>query len=137
MLAMTKSATVFVNYIASRYAEPLSLFKFINPSRGLLLIRSPSGNEIAHGEGRKTLASRDIFSALRDLEFPDWEDQLQAELDSKILGCLYAPFDINYFQNTPRSRATSEITTARRSQTAKLALQRVRKRGKGKMAIMI
>ncbi|TVY46109.1 DNA polymerase epsilon subunit D [Lachnellula subtilissima] len=57
MLAMTKSATVFVNYVAAQ------------------------GNEIAHQEGRKTLASRDIISALKALEFPDWEDRLQAELD--------------------------------------------------------
>jgi len=60
-----------------------------------LLIRTSSGNELAHGEGRKTLASRDIFSALRELEFPDWEDQLQAELDSKTLSFLFTLFDID------------------------------------------
>ncbi|TVY85373.1 DNA polymerase epsilon subunit D [Lachnellula suecica] len=57
MLAMTKSATVFVNYLASH------------------------ANELAQQEGRKTLAVRDVFAALDDLEFPDWKERLQAELD--------------------------------------------------------
>jgi len=61
-----------------------------------VLIETPRGNEIAHQEGRKTLASRDIISALKALEFPDWEDRLQAELDSEILGTPHELPSIDY-----------------------------------------
>ncbi|TVY20076.1 DNA polymerase epsilon subunit D [Lachnellula arida] len=86
MLAMTKSATVFVNYVASQ------------------------GNEIAHKEGRKTLASRDIFSALRALELPDWEDRLQAELDK------YTEIQTDKRINYRKKVADSKVDTAEGAQ---------------------
>jgi len=56
MLAMTKSATVFVNYLATH------------------------ANEHAQRSSRKTIAPQDVFLALDDLEFPDFKPRLEAEL---------------------------------------------------------
>lgn len=56
MLAMTKSATVFVNYLASH------------------------SNEHAGAANRKTITPQDVFNALEDLEFPDFRPRLEAEL---------------------------------------------------------
>ncbi|CAG8950596.1 hypothetical protein HYFRA_00002805 [Hymenoscyphus fraxineus] len=56
MLAMTKSATVFVNYLASH------------------------ANEHAISRNQKTLSAADVFAALEELEFPDWKEKLEGEL---------------------------------------------------------
>ncbi|RDL41930.1 uncharacterized protein BP5553_01909 [Venustampulla echinocandica] len=56
MLAMTKSATVFVNYLASH------------------------ANEHAVQQNRRTLQTGDVFAALDELEFSDWKPRLEAEL---------------------------------------------------------
>ncbi|KAH7330382.1 histone-fold-containing protein [Rhexocercosporidium sp. MPI-PUGE-AT-0058] len=56
MLATTKSATVFVNYLASH------------------------ANEHASASNRKTIGPQDVFNALEDLEFPDFRNRLEAEL---------------------------------------------------------
>ena len=56
MLAMSKSATVFVNYLASH------------------------ANENAQAQNRKTIAPQDVFKALEDLEFPEFRPRLEAEL---------------------------------------------------------
>ncbi|APA14616.1 hypothetical protein SS1G_06591 [Sclerotinia sclerotiorum 1980 UF-70] len=56
MLAMSKSATVFVNYLATH------------------------ANENAHNRSVKTIAPQDVFKALDDLEFPDFKPRLEAEL---------------------------------------------------------
>ncbi|CAG8972257.1 hypothetical protein HYALB_00001655 [Hymenoscyphus albidus] len=59
MLAMTKSATVFVNYLASH---------------------DYSANEHAISRNQKTLSAADVFAALEELEFPDWKEKLEGEL---------------------------------------------------------
>ncbi|CAD6446710.1 13ce0b6c-c3ce-4817-b1d5-453934e80d32 [Sclerotinia trifoliorum] len=56
MLAMSKSATVFVNYLATH------------------------ANENAHNRSVKTIMPQDVFKALDDLEFPDFKPRLEAEL---------------------------------------------------------
>ncbi|KAH7383606.1 histone-fold-containing protein [Cadophora sp. MPI-SDFR-AT-0126] len=56
MLATTKSATVFVNYLATH------------------------ANEHASASNRKTINPQDVFMALEDLEFPDFRNRLEAEL---------------------------------------------------------
>ncbi|KAH8808226.1 histone-fold-containing protein [Xylogone sp. PMI_703] len=56
MLAMSKSATVFVNYLASQ------------------------ANTFATDANRKTIAPQDVFKALEELEFPDFAPRLEAEL---------------------------------------------------------
>ncbi|QSZ30422.1 hypothetical protein DSL72_004945 [Monilinia vaccinii-corymbosi] len=56
MLAMSKSATVFVNYLATH------------------------ANENAQHRNVKTIAPQDVFKALDDLEFPDFKPRLEAEL---------------------------------------------------------
>ncbi|KAI6714618.1 hypothetical protein JHW43_002882 [Diplocarpon mali] len=55
-IAISKSATVFVNYVASH------------------------ANEHAASSSRKTITPQDIFSALDELEFPDFRNRLEAEL---------------------------------------------------------
>ncbi|KAF4630092.1 hypothetical protein G7Y89_g8050 [Cudoniella acicularis] len=87
MLAMTKSATVFVNYLATQYVHspsihanlpsPLSFTEVIQYTN-----RVPSSaNAYAQANNRRTLSAVDVFSALEELEFPDWKERLQAELD--------------------------------------------------------
>ncbi|KAI9051088.1 hypothetical protein LZ554_005194 [Drepanopeziza brunnea f. sp. 'monogermtubi'] len=56
MVAISKSATVFVNYVASH------------------------ANEHAATHNRKTIGPQDIFNALDDLDFPDFRDRLEADL---------------------------------------------------------
>ncbi|KAB8289679.1 hypothetical protein EYC80_010591 [Monilinia laxa] len=56
MLAMSKSATVFVNYLATH------------------------ANENAQHRNVKTIAPQDVLKALDDLEFPDFKPRLEAEL---------------------------------------------------------
>ncbi|KAF7884504.1 uncharacterized protein EAF02_004840 [Botrytis sinoallii] len=56
MLAMGKSATIFVNYLATH------------------------ANENAHSRSVKTIAPQDVFKALDDIEFPDFKPRLEAEL---------------------------------------------------------
>ncbi|RQM05111.1 hypothetical protein DH86_00003542 [Scytalidium sp. 3C] len=56
MLAMSKSATVFVNYLASQ------------------------ANTYATDANRKTIAPQDVLKALEELEFPDFRPSLEAEL---------------------------------------------------------
>ncbi|KAH8594312.1 histone-fold-containing protein [Bisporella sp. PMI_857] len=56
MLAMTKSATVFINYLASH------------------------ANDHAASANRKTIAPQDVLKALDELEFPDFKPRLEAEL---------------------------------------------------------
>lgn len=56
MLAMTKSATVFVGYLATH------------------------ANEYAQAANRKTVAPADVLRALEDLEFGEFRPRLEAEL---------------------------------------------------------
>jgi len=61
-------------------------------------LETPSGNDLAHRENRKTLASRDVLNALKDLEFPvEWQDRLEAELASEDCVSLQKLFDVDYF----------------------------------------
>ncbi|KAF8867021.1 histone-fold-containing protein [Acephala macrosclerotiorum] len=56
MLAMTKSATVFVNYLASQ------------------------ANEFAASANRKTISPQDVFAALDEAQLSDFKPRLEAEL---------------------------------------------------------
>ncbi|RAL63828.1 hypothetical protein DID88_003471 [Monilinia fructigena] len=56
MLAISKSATVFVNYLATH------------------------ANENAQHRNVKTIAPQDVLKALDDLEFPNFKPRLEAEL---------------------------------------------------------
>ncbi|KAG9245021.1 histone-fold-containing protein [Calycina marina] len=56
MIALSKSATVFVNYLAS------------------------TANENAASAGRKTISPQDVLKALDDLEFGDFKPRLEGEL---------------------------------------------------------
>ena len=58
MLAMTKSATVFVGYLATH------------------------ANEYAQAANRKTVAPADVLKALEDLEFGEFKPRLEAELET-------------------------------------------------------
>ncbi|KFY72437.1 hypothetical protein V499_07396, partial [Pseudogymnoascus sp. VKM F-103] len=57
MLAMTKSATVFVGYLAAH------------------------ANEYAQAANRKTVAPADVLRALEDLEFGEFRPRLERELE--------------------------------------------------------
>lgn len=86
MLAMTKSATVFVNYLASQYVTsqwPATSFDSIEyiGSRDIILTKFRA-NEHASASNRKTINPQDVFNALEDLEFPDFRPRLEAELAS-------------------------------------------------------
>ncbi|TVY37435.1 DNA polymerase epsilon subunit D [Lachnellula occidentalis] len=110
MLAMTKSATS-------------SKIRVHQSARRAVLIETPRGNEIAIQEGRKTLASRDIISALKALEFPDWEERLQAELDSENLGPAHVLSEYTEIQTDKRLNyrkkvADNKVGTAEGAQAA-------------------
>ncbi|RKF60827.1 putative h2a domain containing protein [Erysiphe neolycopersici] len=61
MLGLTKSATLFINYIASQ------------------------ANEIAAASNRKTVNANDVFAALEDSEFASWKSRLEAELQKNTI----------------------------------------------------
>ena len=85
MLAMTKSATVFVNYLAIQYVPSLQLettFPGLNTLDGRLMGFFHSANEHTQRAGRKTIAPQDVLQALEDLEFPEFRPRLEAELSS-------------------------------------------------------
>ncbi|KAK4978407.1 hypothetical protein LTR28_005767 [Elasticomyces elasticus] len=59
LAAFSKSATVFVNYIAAH------------------------GNEAAQAAGKKTIQPLDVMAAIKELEFEEFLPRLEAELESK------------------------------------------------------
>lgn len=81
LLALHKSATVFVNYIASKYAnhhlEPPDHFVRLDQAN-----TSVSANELTQAGGKKTIMPPEIITALRDAEFEDFLPRLEAELKS-------------------------------------------------------
>ncbi|RDW88876.1 hypothetical protein BP6252_00908 [Coleophoma cylindrospora] len=83
MLAMSKSATVFVNYLAS--ADP-SLEKRKEDGEETqknieLIEMNYRANAHTQKAQRKTISPQDVFAALQDdLEFPDFVPRLEAEL---------------------------------------------------------
>ncbi|TPX16702.1 uncharacterized protein E0L32_003643 [Thyridium curvatum] len=90
ILAMTKSASVFVNHLAS--AAPLVW-------RGAL-----SANDITLASNKKTIMPQDVFSALDDIEFGFMRPQLEAE---------FAKF--NQIQTSKRSTYRKKVAAAKRS----------------------
>jgi len=92
MLAMSKGATVFVNYLASTYVPPLSNPIQCAPFRPsqqylramLTEVVCNRANENAASSGRKTISPQDVLKALDDLEFGDFKPRLEAELASSF-----------------------------------------------------
>ena len=88
LLALHKSATVFVSYIASKYVCPaisLGTIHAQNFLQVLIVLQSLhlcSSNENAQSGGKKTIAPQDVFNALKDCEFEDFIPRLEAELKS-------------------------------------------------------
>lgn len=77
---MSKSATVFINYLASQYVF-CDLPKHM--SLGVLLIRARySANENTVNANKKTIAPADVFKALDDIEFSFLKEPLEAEFAS-------------------------------------------------------
>ena len=76
LLAMHKSATVFVSYIASKYAHSFSVLLhappcFINcqPPRNVHTNKLCfSSNDLARMANKKTISPQDVMSALKDAE---------------------------------------------------------------------
>ncbi|TAQ88484.1 hypothetical protein B7494_g3204 [Chlorociboria aeruginascens] len=82
MLAMSKSATVFVNYLASQ------------------------ANESTLSQNRKTINPADVFKALEDLEFPEFRPRLEAEL-ARFME-IQADKRINYRKKAAADKATGQ-----------------------------
>ena len=84
LLALHKSATVFVNYIASKYVcvpnTPIQTDKHIIVLRS----RPRSANELTQAGGKKTIMPPEIMTALKDAEFEDFLPRLEAELKSRF-----------------------------------------------------
>lgn len=102
LLALHKSATVFVNYIASKY---VSTFLQTYGATGEALrgtahhVRLPllwttslmipctdserySSNELAQSSGKKTIQPQDVMSCIKDAELEHFLPRLEAELQS-------------------------------------------------------
>ncbi|GJC87002.1 hypothetical protein ColLi_09840 [Colletotrichum liriopes] len=101
VLAMSKSATVFINYLASQYVPPLPSPEDIcrdalsrgvpspHPSSFLLVTLSRAGetdgtstcsaNEITVNANKKTVSAEDVFKALDDIEFGFLREPLEQE----------------------------------------------------------
>lgn len=82
VLAMSKSATVFINHLAS------------------------AANEHTKNANKKTIMPADVFSALEDIEFPFLREALEAEFKSML--CYALPLlDIAFAIDTSTSTSTS------------------------------
>jgi len=70
---MSKSATVFVNYLTSWYV-------LSSPTTTPILIHNHSAAETAARSGKKTVMPADVFAAMHDLEFAFMLPRLEAEV---------------------------------------------------------
>ena len=95
LLAMHKSATVFVSYIASKYAHSLPVLLVLAYVHGCLpankihlsvfvLIPCLSSNDLARMSNKKTISPQDVMSALKDAELEGFLPRLEAELKSRF-----------------------------------------------------
>lgn len=91
LLALHKSATVFVSYIASKYVDHSMICPGAYPTLPSFhlgsLIVSPadifnSSNDNAQASGKKTIAPHDVIAALKDAELEHFLPRLEAELKS-------------------------------------------------------
>ncbi|KXH65725.1 DNA polymerase epsilon subunit D [Colletotrichum salicis] len=96
VLAMGKSATVFINYLASQCVKPLldpseilcpngqqchpgAEAIFVRYRVKLTRIVNLSANEITTNAGKKTVSAEDVFKALDDIEFGFLREPLEQE----------------------------------------------------------
>ena len=127
LLAMHKSATVFVSYIASKYAQSSSHFAscFARvhgclPANGphlsiFVLTLCCSSNDLARMSNKKTISPQDVMSALKDAELEGFLPRLEAELKSMFHHSSHLPALIrstNMVQSTTTPNATSATRTA-------------------------
>jgi DNA polymerase epsilon subunit 3 len=95
LLAMHKSATVFVSYIASKYAQSYSVLLLAPPCSHEYLTANNnnffnvhpnticfSSNDLARMSNKKTISPQDVMSALKDAELEGFLPRLEAELKS-------------------------------------------------------
>ena len=83
LLAISKSSTVFVNYLASQYVtRPGTLtvgYHFLTDRRVFMADTVNSANDCAALNNKKTIQPQDVFQALRDLEFGGFAERCQEE----------------------------------------------------------
>ena len=88
LLALHKSATVFVSYIAAKYAHacfPLISLRsswFTTISVCALKLTFHSANESVQSSGKKTITPQDMMAALKDCEFAEFLPRVESELHS-------------------------------------------------------
>lgn len=129
LLAMHKSATVFVSYIASKYAHSYAVllhaptcFRKCLPANGIRLSRvftntmHFSSNDLARMSNKKTISPQDVMSALKDAELEGFLPRLEAELKSTSHLSTYFVIartrSTNIIQSTTTHNATSATPTA-------------------------
>lgn len=126
LLAMHKSATVFVSYIASKYAHSLPVLLVLAYVHGCLpankihlsvfvLIPCLSSNDLARMSNKKTISPQDVMSALKDAELEGFLPRLEAELKSMSYPAFISPqrfSPTNMVQSTTTPNATSATHTA-------------------------
>lgn len=94
LLALHKSATVFVSYIAAKYVATntiefaMHLVLATHCIAFLLFLHCQadpmcSSSENAQASGKKTVMPPDVIAALKDAEFDGFLPRLEAELKSK------------------------------------------------------
>lgn len=77
LLALSKGATVFINYLAQAYVP--SLLRQLQRSE--LIACTSRANEVNLATNRKNIPPAAVFEALHDLEFTDFIPRVEAELN--------------------------------------------------------
>jgi histone H3/H4 len=83
LLAMSKGATVFVNYLTNTYVSipPIAYHKPIFKAAGSYTDHPRSWENAIRG-GKKTINPKDVLEAVKELEFEGFLPRLEAELYS-------------------------------------------------------
>jgi DNA polymerase epsilon subunit 3 len=85
VLAMSKSATVFVSYLSAQSVEPPFFESVECDSTSQETNPSPSrANENAHRSLKKTISPDHVLEALSELEFESFLPRLKLELASRL-----------------------------------------------------
>jgi len=122
ILALSKSATVFINHLANRYAnssepKPLGMTKHADPP-------FRSANEFTLSANKKTIMPADVYKALDEIEFGYMRERVEAEFASRffhpcpplILSQLTSPaVEFNEIQTSKRSTYRKKVAAMKKA----------------------
>ena len=118
ILALTKSATVFISHLANAYVSITPDF-LPQVSASYLTGTTSSANDFTVGSNKKTINPADVFKALDEIEYGFMRERLEAEFASThpspppFEPQLTNPFPPN--QNSTKSKPPNAPPTAKKS----------------------